>query len=105
MLEKLVHASSVLPPNQHYIRITIPNGASYEIFDTAKHPGWDGKRETICKHFGLAWVKEARSAILIVPSIPARLDRNILINPAHPDAAAITHELPTPIWWDDRLYS
>lgn len=32
MLEKLVHASSVLPPNQHYIRITIPNGTRYEIF-------------------------------------------------------------------------
>ncbi|WP_325233977.1 RES family NAD+ phosphorylase [Sphingobium sp.] len=26
MLEKLVHAGSVLPPNQHHIRITIPNG-------------------------------------------------------------------------------
>lgn len=105
MLEKLVHASSVIPRGQHYIRITIPNGTSYETFDTAKHSGWDGKRETICKRFGLAWVKEARSAILIVPSIPARLDRNILINPAHPDAAKITHELPTPIWWDERLYS
>src|SRR3954454_6873171 len=26
MLEKLVHSSTVLPPNQHYVRITIPNG-------------------------------------------------------------------------------
>ncbi len=34
MLEKLVHASSVLLPNQHYIRITISNGTSYEIFQT-----------------------------------------------------------------------
>jgi RES domain-containing protein len=99
MLEKLVHASSIIPKGQHYIRITIPNGTSYEIFDTAKHSGWDGKRETICKRFGVA------SAILIVPSIPARLDRNILINPAHPDAADISHELPAPIWWDARLYS
>lgn len=105
MLEKLVHGSSVVPPNQHYVRITIPNGASYEIFPTADHPGWDGKREAICKRFGVAWVKDQRSAILIVPSIPARLDRNILINPAHPDAAAITHELPEPIWWDERLYA
>lgn len=105
MLEKLVHASSVLPPNQHYIQITIPNGISYEIFDPARHPGWDGKRENICKRFGLAWVEEARSAILIVPSIPARLDRNILINPAHTDAAAITHDLPAPIWWDERLFT
>jgi RES domain-containing protein len=105
MLEKLVHGSSVMPPNQHYIRITIPNGTSYEIFQSADQPGWDGKREAICKRVGQVWVKEQRSAILIVPSIPARLDRNILINPAHPDAAAITHDLPAPIWWDERLYS
>ena len=104
MLEKLVHASSVLPPNQHYIRITIPNGTSYEIFQTAAHPGWDGKDEGLCKAFGQAWYEEQRSAILIVPSIPARVERNILINPQHRDAAAITYDLPEPIWWDERLY-
>ena len=38
MLEKLVHASSVMPPNQHYIRIVIPNGVTYEIFPTARFP-------------------------------------------------------------------
>jgi RES domain-containing protein len=105
MLEKLVHANAVMPANQHFIRITIPNETSYEIFQTADHPGWDGKRENVCKRFGQAWVKERRAAILIVPSIPARLDRNILINPAHADAAAITHDLPAPIWWDERLYA
>lgn len=104
MLEKLVHASSVLPPNQHYIRITIPKGTSYEIFQTAAHPGWDGKDEGLWKAFGQTWYEEGRSAILIVPSIPAWVERNILINPQHPDAATITHDLPEPIWWDERLY-
>lgn len=104
MLEKLVHANGVLPPNQHYIRITIPNGTSYKIFQTAAHPGWDGKDEGLCKTFGADWFTARRSALLLVPSIPARLERNILINPAHPDAAAITHDLPEPVWWDERLY-
>jgi RES domain-containing protein len=104
MLEKLVHANGVLPANQHYIRITVPNGISYEVFRTANHPGWDARNETICKAFGEAWYVERRSALLLVPSIPARLERNILINPVHPDAAAITHELPEPVWWDERLY-
>ncbi|QJR04513.1 RES family NAD+ phosphorylase [Sphingobium yanoikuyae] len=104
MLEKLVHAGSVLPPNQHHIRITIPNGISYEIFQTAAHPGWDGKDEGLCKAFGQAWYAQRRSAILIVPSMPARVERNILINPLHPDAAGIAHDLPEPVWWDDRLY-
>ena len=104
MLEKLVHANGVLPPNQHYIRITIPNGTRYEVFRTPEHPGWDGKDEGICKAFGAAWHEEARSALLLVPSIPARLERNILINPRHPDAARITWDLPEPVWWDERLY-
>ena len=104
MLEKLVHANSVLPPNQHYIRITIPNGVSYEVFQTARHPGWDARNEVICRTFGETWYQERRTALLLVPSIPARLERNILINPLHPDAPPITHDLPEPVWWDERLY-
>jgi len=104
MLEKLVHANSVLPPNQHYIRITIPNGISYEVFQPPQHPGWDAKNEAICKTFGETWYRGRRSALLLVPSIPARLERNILINPLHPDAAPITHDLSEPVWWDERLY-
>ena len=94
-----------MPANQHFIRITIPNGTSYETFQPADHPGWDSRSETICKQFGEKWHAEARSALLIVPSIPARVDFNFLINIHHPDAAAITYELPAPIWWDERLFS
>ena len=72
MLEKLVHANLVLPANQHYVRITIPSGMSYEIFQIAAYPGWDSRNETICKTFGQGWYERKRSAILIVPSIPAR---------------------------------
>ena len=104
MLEKLVHTNLVMPTNQHFIEITIPNGISYEVFQTAAHPGWDSRNETICKTFGQKWCEERRSAILIVPSIPARLEHNFLINPAHPDAKGITHTLPEPVWWDERLY-
>jgi RES domain-containing protein len=104
MLEKLAHANSVLPPNQHYIEITIPNGTSYEVFQTAAHPGWDGKDEGLCKAFGAQWFEQQRSAVLIVPSIPARIESNILINPQHREARTITYKLPQPVWWDERLY-
>jgi RES domain-containing protein len=30
LLEKLVHGSGALPPNQHFITITIPRGMTYE---------------------------------------------------------------------------
>ena len=99
-----MHTNLVMPANQHFIEITIPNGVSYEIFQTAAHPGWDSRNETICKTFGQEWYEEKRSALLIVPSIPARLERNFLINTSHPDARGITHTLPEPVWWDERLY-
>lgn len=105
MLEKLVHSSSVLPPNQHYIRITIPDRTSYEVFQPARHPGWDGQSEEVCKLFGETWCRERRTALLLVPSIPARLESNILINPFHPDATGIVHDLAQPVWWDRRLYA
>lgn len=104
MLEKLVHFSGALPSNQHFIRITIPPSVSYEIFQPASHPGWDSLDESICKRFGETWHREQRSALLFVPSIPARIERNILINLRHPDARKITHDLPEPIWWDDWLF-
>jgi RES domain-containing protein len=31
MFEKLVPGSGGLPPNQHFIEITMPNGISYEV--------------------------------------------------------------------------
>ena len=69
MLEKLVHANLILPANQHSIAITIPNGISYEVFQTAAHPGWDLRNEEVCKTFGQDWYERKRSALLIVPSI------------------------------------
>lgn len=81
--------------------MTIPNGTSYEIFQTVAHPGWNGKDDGLCKAIGQEWFIERRSATLIVPSIPARIERNILINPQHPDTAKIT-KLRTISWSQSR---
>jgi RES domain-containing protein len=104
MLEKLVHGSGFLPPNQHYIEIIIPNGVSYEILNIAHLPGWDDPAGSASKPFGNLWCQGGRSAILIVPSIVARIENNILINLEHPDARTITHGLHQRVWWDSRLY-
>lgn len=106
LLEKLVHFSSVLPPNQHYVRITIPTGVSYEEFAPAAHPGWDGADSSLTKAFGARWQAEQRSLLLIVPSIPGgRIERNFLINLKHPKAGQLTHDMATPVPWDSRLFA
>ncbi len=104
LLEKLVRGSGALPPNQHFIEITVPNGISYEVLDPAALPGWDAAGGAASKRFGEDWQRSRRSAILIVPSVVARLDNNVLINPDHSEATKITHGLHRPVWWDRRLY-
>lgn len=104
LLEKLVHGSGRLPPNQHYVRVTIPRGTSYEVFAQPSLPGWDRMPATVSRTFGEQWCLERRSAILIVPSVVARVDDNILINPAHPDFAGIEPGLHRPVFWDSRLF-
>ena len=54
LLEKLVHGSGALPPNQHFITITIPRGLTYEVFSQASMPGWDSVPATVSKAFGEA---------------------------------------------------
>jgi RES domain-containing protein len=105
MLEKLVHGNGMLPPNQHYIEITIPNRLSYEVLNETVLPGWADRDMAASREFGSAWCLEKRSLILMVPSVVARIERNVLINPQHHEFPRIAHSLHQPVWWDDRLFS
>jgi len=105
MLEKLVHGSGQLPPNQHYIKVTVPNRVSYEVLNTAALPDWYLETCATSKPYGEAWQQQKRSLLLIVPSVVARLENNILINPEHPEFPQITTSLHQPVWWDQRLFA
>lgn len=105
MLEKLVHGSGAMPANQHYIEILIPNGVSYEILNTAKLSDWASAAQASSKTYGDAWQQQRRSLLLIVPSVVARVERNFLINPEHPEFPQVKPSMHSPIWWDDRLFS
>ena len=105
MLEKLVHGSGQLPPNQHYIQITIPNGVRYEMLNVAALPDWHLDACAASRAYGDDWQRSRRSLILIVPSVVARVEHNILINPEHREFARVTHGLHQPVWWDERLFA
>ena len=104
LLEKLVHGSGRLPPNQHFIRITVPSGTSSEVFSPPSLPGWDTMPATVSKRYGEEWCRERRSLVLLVPSVVARLDMNVLINPAHPEFPRVETSLHEPVYWDKRLF-
>ena len=104
MLEKLVHWNGALPPNQHFIEVTIPRGISYEVATADIVPDWFRPGGEAARRFGRQWYVENRSAILIVPSVVARMERNLVINGRHADYEGLTVGLETPVWWDQRLF-
>ncbi len=104
LLEKLVRGNGRLPPNQHYVEIAIPRGLTYEVFLPPSLPGWDSMPPSASRKFGRQWCAEKRSLILIAPSVVARLDNNIMINPAHPEFRLVEASLHQPVFWDRRLF-
>ena len=104
MLETLAHWNGAPPANQHFIEITIPKGTSYEVVTAEVVPHWFYPGGEAARRFGRTWYAENRSAILIVPSVVARMERNIVINTRHREFAALAVGLETPVWWDRRLF-
>jgi RES domain-containing protein len=54
-------------------------------------PGWDAPDGTLHTRFvGDSWVRRQPSAVLAVPSRLVPVERNYLLNPAHPAAGVVT---------------
>lgn len=106
LLEVLAHANiGRIPSTQRYVIVVVPDGVSIQIADENSLPeGWDSENSTSARDFGDQWLKEAKSAILIVPSVVAKLDRNALVNPIHPDAKKLIVSEPKEVIWDRRLF-
>ncbi|MFI4985904.1 MAG: RES family NAD+ phosphorylase [Alphaproteobacteria bacterium] len=105
MLERLAQVGTdALPLFTASIIIRIPRGVAIEIALETDVPGWDAPDKRASRAFGERWLRERRTAVLTVPSVVARLERNLLINPAHPDFEAITATEPVPVIWDARLF-
>lgn len=112
-LEFLVHAdySDVdLPADAlRYVVASIPEGLRSETLSAADLPkGWDAWPSTqATRAIGNRWIEERRCAVLVVPSAllpPAASDeRNILVNPAHPDFKRIAIEDQMRFNFDPRL--
>lgn len=106
MLELLAHANiGRIPASHRFVVVDVPDNISVESFDEFNLPsGWDSESSAPARVIGDRWLKEARSAILIVPSVIARLDRNALVNPLHPDTNQLIASEPKKVMWDKRLF-
>jgi RES domain-containing protein len=89
-LENLVHRNG-FGTNTDFKLLTISVPKTIEVIEIASTdlpPGWNDATENghmICRIIGDAWIQNQKSSILIVPSAIIPNERNILINPNHPD--------------------
>ncbi|MGA3262531.1 MAG: RES domain-containing protein [Terracidiphilus sp.] len=106
ILEILVHANlNRLPHTHSVLAIEIPDRLAVECLPAPALPGWNAPNQAASRAFGDRWLAEARTAVLLVPSLVTQgHENNVLLNPAHPDFAFITHAPPEPVVWDERLF-
>jgi RES domain-containing protein len=104
LLEQLVHLNGMkFPRSLRYVKIEIPDVVSREDVDPVVIHGWDAQDMSAARLVGDQWIASVKSAVLIVPSVPAPLDRNIVINTKHPDFANIVCGPELPVVTDPRL--
>ena len=107
MLECLAHAGIGRVPRTHVaVEIAIAEAVAVERHDESGLPAaWDRADLRVARAFGDAWIRERRTAVLVVPSVVARREGNVLINPQHPDFRGIVAGTPEPVIWDARLFA
>lgn len=104
-LEILVHVnSSVLLSSYALVRCSFPERLVLQLDRTRLPPRWrEYPAVPELQLLGDAWVKNGLSAVLEVPSAIIATESNYLLNPAHPEFAAIDLGPVQPFDFDQRL--
>ncbi|HEX9893470.1 MAG TPA: RES domain-containing protein [Gemmatimonadales bacterium] len=106
LVEILAHSARprTLPGAHHSIRLDLPDELLEEL-QPGSLSGWHLPYSMAARAFGDQWLVEARTPVLVVPSVPARpVGRSVLINPMHAEAPRIARSAPFVVRWDDRLF-
>ena len=103
VLEMLVHVTrDTIPENVLILPINVPDGLVQEAEGLPRD--WNAlPYSTSARRFGDRWAAERRSAALLVPSVVLPAERNLLINPMHPDYPKIAALARERFQFDRRL--
>lgn len=108
VLEVLVHLTDTLPDKFVLGSAEVPDGVSCEpVHEPALPSDWQTlvvRRQGDTRSIGDEWIKSLHSAVLLVPSVVSG-ERNVLMNPQHPDFHRIRFFDPEPFTFDLRLLS
>lgn len=101
-LEKRVHCNGAMPKNLALLRLEVPGSA--KLIDLKLPADWrtnQGATQTL----GMEWLAAASSLGMWVPSFVEPAEKNLLLNPAHPDYLKVKLEIEAnPFVFDPRLF-
>ena len=106
-LEVFVHlpAQHLLPSDLMAVRIRVPEAVSVASLSIADLPlGWDAVHPLpTTQTIGLEWAKQGNTCALEVPSAVIPWEKNLLLNPAHPEFPRVHVVFATPFRFDPRM--
>lgn len=87
-----------------YFRIEVPESVTIARCERAPR-GWRAEPPgEASMRYGSAWLREGKTAVLDVPSAIVQVERNLLLNPRHPDFAMLIISRPKPLSFDPRMW-
>jgi RES domain-containing protein len=104
-LETFIHLrAGGLPLNRYLVQVDIPEA----LWSAAARPvpavGWDAiPTGRVSLDAGDAWAAACRTAVMLMPSAIVPEERNVLINPLHPDAKSIKAKRIRKWTYDGRM--
>ena len=107
VLEMFVHVSEHTAPGDLIaIRASLPDAVPVtELPESALPPNWKTvPAPAELKDIGTAWLKEGRTAVLVVPSAVTTRERNLLLNSKHPDMNFLQSDSGQPFHFDPRMF-
>jgi len=106
MLELRVHSPHPYPRTRWRFAIEVPDDALTSISAEELPRGWDALPPgPASKRIGDAWVTANSTLGLLVPSVVASEDRNLVLNPTHPRFQEVRVLSKRRVVLDKRLYA
>jgi RES domain-containing protein len=106
MLELRVHSPHPYPRTRWRFAIEVPDDALTSVPVEKLPRGWDKlPAGPESKRFGDSWVAACSSVGLLVPSVVASEEKNLMLNPSHPQFQEIRVVSKQRVMLDKRLYS
>lgn len=108
VLETLVHVPAQLFGERTLLQVYVPDDLLEVVGPTQMfrfvHNAPADDPERLTRDYGRAWVEERRSLGLCVPSAVMPMERNVILNPAHPEMARVAERGHEVIRLDPGLF-